>query len=149
MLARTNRNFSNDLPFPDLNISNCCCFSGLESGKGQAVLYVFLVINKIYAPFSFILKIAVRHCWWYCCNLSGGVALIVRFTRNGMCAKNNTIIYVRRASNSERDCEHDLYCCLLLRCEALRICRSGFPIATILSFGLLPYIFFTMMTLFC
>jgi len=24
----------------------------------------------------------------------------------------------------------DLYCCLLPQCEALRICRSGFPIAT-------------------
>jgi len=28
-----------------------------------------------------------------------------------MCVKNNTIIYVARASNSKRDCEHDLYCC--------------------------------------
>jgi len=25
----------------------------------------------------------------------------------------------------------DLYCCLLPRCEALRTCRSGFPIATL------------------
>ena len=25
---------------------------------------------------------------------------------------------------------HDLYCCLLPQCEALRTCRSGFPIAT-------------------
>ena len=39
-----------------------------------------------------------------CCNLSGSVALIVWFTTNGMCAKNNTIIYVRQASNSKRDC---------------------------------------------
>jgi len=29
-----------------------------------------------------------------CCNLSGGVALIVWFTTNGMCVKNNTIDYV-------------------------------------------------------
>jgi len=28
----------------------------------------------------------------------------------------------------------DLYCCLLPRCEALRTCRSGFPIATVPSF---------------
>jgi len=28
---------------------------------------------------------------WYCCNLSGGVALIVWFTTNGMCAKNKNI----------------------------------------------------------
>jgi len=48
-----------------------------------------------------------------CCNLSSGVALIVWFTTNGMCVKHNTIIYVARASNSKRDCEHDLYCCLL------------------------------------
>ena len=64
------------------------------------------------------------------CNLSGGVALIVWFTTNGMCVKNNTIIYVAWASNSKRDCEHDLYCCLLPRCEASRAYRSGFPIAT-------------------
>jgi len=34
-----------------------------------------------------------------CCNLSGGAALIVWFTTNGMYVKNNTIIYVERASN--------------------------------------------------
>jgi len=68
--------------------------------------------------------------WWrWCCNLSGG--MIVWFTTNGMCVKNNTIICVAWASNSKRDCEHDLYCCLLPRCEALRTCRSGFPIATV------------------
>ena len=44
--------------------------------------------------------------------------------------KNNTIIYVALASNSKRDCRHDLYCCLLPRYEALRTCRSEFPIAT-------------------
>ena len=65
-----------------------------------------------------------------CCNLSGGVALMVWFTTNGMCVKNNTIIYVARASNRKRDCEHDLYCYLLPQCEPLRTCRSGFPIAT-------------------
>jgi len=39
-----------------------------------------------------------------CCNLSGGVALIMWFTTNGMCVKNNTIIYVARACNNKRDC---------------------------------------------
>jgi len=84
------------------------------------------------------LKHSKGKCFWFsgqlhqeCCNLSGGVALIVWFTTNGMCVKNNTIIYVARASNSKRDCEHDLYCCMLPRCEALRTCRSGFPIATV------------------
>jgi len=77
------------------------------------------------------LKLLVQSSRSYCCNLSGGVALIVWFTTNGMCVKNNTIICVARASNSKRDCEHDLCCCLLPRCEALSICRSGFPIATL------------------
>jgi len=44
--------------------------------------------------------------------------------------KNYTIISVVQASNNKRDCEHDLYFCLLPRCEALGTCRSGFPIAT-------------------
>jgi len=35
-----------------------------------------------------------------------------------------------QASNSKRDCEHNFYCCLLPRCEALRTWRSGFPITT-------------------
>jgi len=47
-----------------------------------------------------------------------------------MCVKHNTVICVARASNSKRDCEHDLYCCLLPRSKALHICRSGCPIAT-------------------
>jgi len=45
--------------------------------------------------------------------------------------KNNTIIYVARASNSKRDCKHDLHCCLLPRYEVLLTCRSEFPIATV------------------
>ena len=40
-----------------------------------------------------------------CCNLSGGVALIVRFTTNGMCVKNITMIYIARASNNKRNCD--------------------------------------------
>ena len=75
---------------------------------------------------------------------------------NGMCVKNNIHICVAGTSNnrvivacklwqyysnmwtSERH-DHctwrviaacDLYCCLLPQCEALRTCRSGFPIAT-------------------
>jgi len=38
--------------------------------------------------------------------------------------------------------EHDLYCCLLPRCEALRTCRTGFPIATAVLLLFLAYDFF-------
>ena len=76
----------------------------------------------------------VRSVWFIvkrrgcCCNLSGGVALIVCFTTNRMCVKNITIIYVARANNNKSDC--DTWSLLLLRCKALRTCRLGFPIPT-------------------
>jgi len=70
-----------------------------------------------------------------CCNLSVGVALNVWFTANGMCAKNNTHIYVARTSNNRVIMACDLYCCLLPMCEALLNCRSGFPIATTSQVG--------------
>jgi len=70
---------------------------------------------------------------YHCCNLSGAVAFNVWFTTNGMCVKNNTIVYVARTSNSKRDCEHDLCCCFLPQCETSCTCRSGFPIATVLK----------------
>ena len=46
---------------------------------------------------SMLFVVKRRGC---CCNLSGGVALIVWFTTNGMCVKNNTTMYVARASNN-------------------------------------------------
>jgi len=68
--------------------------------------------------------------FWFCCNLSIGVALNLRFTTNGMCAKNNIAIYMARTSTNGVIAMHDLYCCLLSQCEALCTCRSGFPLAT-------------------
>jgi len=68
----------------------------------------------------------------YCCNLSTGIVLNAQFTTNRMCANNNTHIYVAWRSNNRVVVARDLYCCLLPQCEALRTCRSGFPIATVL-----------------
>ena len=39
-------------------------------------------------------------------------------------------IYVARTSNNRVFAACDLYCCLQPQCEALRTCRTGFPIAT-------------------
>ena len=44
-------------------------------------------------------------------------------------------IYVARTSNNRVIAVHDLCCCLLAQCEALRTCRSGFPIATVYRTG--------------
>ena len=71
---------------------------------------------------------STRASW--CCNLSGGVALIVWFTTNGMCAKNENIYTWREQAMIREIATHNLYCCLLPWCEALRTCRSRFPIAT-------------------
>jgi len=40
---------------------------------------------------------------------------------------------VARTSNNRVIMACELYCCLLPQCEALRMCRSGFPIATVYS----------------
>jgi len=42
--------------------------------------------------------------------------------------------YVARTSNNRVISSGDLYCCLLPQCEALRTCRSNFPIAIPLAF---------------
>ena len=90
--------------------------------------------------------------------VSSGVALIVWFTTNGMCAKNKNMCMWREQAIIEwswwvtslnacepgerlivltnSDDESDLYCCSLPRCKALRTCRSRFPIATPLDHGL-------------
>jgi len=92
-----------------------------------------------------------RQC---CYNLSVGVALNIWFTTTGMCAKNNTTYMWREQATIEWSwrvisgdtndvndwtqqqrtrrviAAHDLYYCFLPQCEALRTCRSGFPIAT-------------------
>jgi len=39
-------------------------------------------------------------------------------------------VYVARTRNNRVISSGDLYCCLLPQCEALPACRSGFPIAT-------------------
>jgi len=43
-------------------------------------------------------------------------------------------IYVARTSNNRVILSGELYCCLLPQCEALRTCRSGFPIPTMLAY---------------
>ena len=51
--------------------------------------------------------------------------------RTGWAWRTTPYIYVARTSNNRVIVACDLYCCLLPQCEALRICRSGFPIATV------------------
>jgi len=45
--------------------------------------------------------------------------------------KEQKYMYVARTKNNRVNSLGDLYCCLLPRCEALRTCRSEFPIATL------------------
>jgi len=52
----------------------------------------------------------------------------MRFTTCVMSVKNNIHLYVARTSRNRMSTTCDLYCCLLLKCEALRTCCSTFPI---------------------
>ena len=63
---------------------------------------------------------------YHCCSLSGGVALNVWFTMNGMCAKNNNTYTWREKAIIREIATHDLCCCLLPQCWALRTCYSSF-----------------------
>jgi len=73
-----------------LGLSDCIKMVLLQGCEGRArcsihkenVRSVWLVVK--------------RRC---CCNLSVGIVLNVWFTTNGMCAKNNTHMYVARTSN--------------------------------------------------
>ena len=60
--------------------------------------------------------------WWCCVDCAIHHERDVREKQKYMC--------VARTSNIRVISSGDLYCCLLPRCEALRTCRSGFPIAT-------------------
>jgi len=53
--------------------------------------------------------------------------------RTGCAWRITPYIHVARTSNNRVIMACELYCCLLLQHEALRICRSGFPIAALLS----------------
>ena len=85
----------------------------------------------------------VRSVWFVvkrrrcCCNLPGGVALIVWFTTNDMCATNKNIYAWCEQAIIREIATYDLYSCLLPQCEAMRTCRSGFPIATLLKLNVI------------
>ena len=61
--------------------------------------------------------------------------LVLRWMRGSPrtgCERRRTIyIYVALTNNNRVISSGELYCCLLPQCEALRTCRSGFPIAAV------------------
>ena len=59
--------------------------------------------------------------------------------RTGCTWRITPYINVTRTSNNRVIMACELYCCLLPQCEALCICRSGFPIATLPRSGIVLY----------
>jgi len=109
------------------------CNTGLHAMPTD-ILYVNLTMTEPSRQFyvqwyHFWKQCNVNECST-CCNLSSGVALMVWFTTNGMNVKNKTIYAWREQAIIREIATHNFYCCLLPRCEGLRTCRSGFPIAT-------------------
>ena len=68
--------------------------------------------------------IALLQPLWWCC-----VECVIHHERD--VREEQKYVYVARTSNNRVVSSGDLYCCLLPRCEALRTCLSGFPIATV------------------
>jgi len=64
---------------------------------------------------------------WWCC-----VKCVVHHERDVREEQHHT--YVAQTSNNRVIMACELYCCLLPQCEALRICRSRFSIATVSYF---------------
>jgi len=62
----------------------------------------------------------------WCC-----VDCVIHHERDVREEQHHTYVYVARTSSNRVIMACELYCCLLPQCEALRICRSGFPIATL------------------
>ena len=127
-LAATVRSFAH-MPLGISNRNKMVLWPGCE-GRAEFSLH-----TKNVRSVRFVVK--RRGC---CCNLSGGVALIVWFTTNGICVKNNTIIYVARASNSKRDCGAWSRLLLATTVRSFAHMPLGFPIAT-LSLGTATTIF--------
>jgi len=59
---------------------------------------------------------------WLCCNLSVAVALNVLFTTNGMCANNNTHVYVTQTSNNR----------VIMACDLLLLATTVWSFAYLL-----------------
>jgi len=72
----------------------------------------------------FLMCILLQPLRWRC------VECVIHHERD---ARRITIYNMARTSNNRVIAACDLYCCLLPQCEALRACRSGFPIATMWS----------------
>ena len=91
-----------------------CCSSVLDlqtARKGQFGKFAFQLAITLLQPLR-----------WYC------VYCVIHHER--VVCEEQKYICVARSSKNKRDATHDLCCCLLPRCEALRTCRSGFPIET-------------------
>jgi len=87
--------------------------------------------HTLFDCYAFILLQPLR---WCCVDCVIHHERDVREEQKYMC--------VARTGNNRVISSGDLCCCLLPRCEALRTCRSGFPIATIQGLITKPMRFF-------
>jgi len=59
------------------------------------------------------------------------VKCVIHHERDVREEQHHTYMWREQASNNRVIMACELYCCLLPQCEALRTCRSGFPMATV------------------
>jgi len=98
----------------------CCC--NLSSG---VALIVWFTTNEMCVKNKNICmwreQAIIEWSWWSDLG-EWSLIMLVNLVNSWLCLRTVTTRVISSG---------DLYCCLLPRCEALRTCRSGFPIATI------------------
>jgi len=119
LLAATVRSFAR-MPLGLSDRNNMVLWPGCE-GRAR-----FSFHTKNVRLVRFVVK--RRGCY---CNHSVGVVLKCAVHHERNVCKEQHHIYVARTSNNRVIAACELSCCLLPQCEALRTCRSGFPIATV------------------
>ena len=120
-------------------VPQTCCLHDIYSSSLSAPTHAIPTTTSracIWLWSSLVIEKYPRHLrrlvvCYYCCNLSGGLALIVWFTTNGMCAKKNTIWKWCEQSIIEWSWQvNSIVAC----CHSAKLCAlavRAFPIATV------------------
>ena len=87
----------------------------------HSIFELFYVQKSVFASRT-CYSVCKLQNYLYCCNLSGGVALIVWFTTNGLCVKNNTIHIC--GANKQYKSDRGVEALLILTCEPLNVTTS-------------------------
>ena len=116
------KNFLAGAEYLDLILHYCWSFAIISACGHHRICST--CFENLHLDCGVCAKIVLQPLRWCC------VDCVIHHERDVREEQHHTYMWREQAINRViMACE--LYCCLLPQCEALRICRSGFPIATI------------------